>query len=318
MHSPNGKARPASPLLLSCDWGTSSFRLRLVNRRTARIEAEHATEDGAKPIAAATTSVAARHRGFREVLQRGLDSLGVADRTDIPLVISGMACSTIGWQPLGYASLPARLSGRDFVVADRRIQGRPVRFVSGLRAACDVMRGEECELTGLFASPSRQALALDCLVVMPGTHSKHVRVRRGRITDFCTHPTGELFEILSKHSTFGGKPGRTFSARSFRAGIEAVQRSGMGPALFRTRARTVLGYMPAEQSADFLSGALIGAEIASLPRDIPIVLAAAPTLARRYALAVQLLRPQGLLIRIAPAEVAHAVVRGHLQLASGL
>ncbi|MBP7142063.1 MAG: 2-dehydro-3-deoxygalactonokinase [Opitutaceae bacterium] len=318
MDSPNGKPLPAGPLLLSCDWGTSSFRLRLVSRRTARIEAEHSTEDGAKPIAAANVSISARHRSFRAVLERGLVSLGVAHRTDIPLVISGMACSTIGWQSLGYASLPARLTGRDYVTADRRVGGRKVRFVSGLRAACDVMRGEECELTGLFAAPGRQVLAHDCLVVLPGTHSKHVRIRKGRITDFCTHPTGELFALLSKHSTFGGKSGGALSLRSFRAGIEAARRSGMGPALFRTRARTVLGCMPPEESADFLSGVLIGSEIASLPRGVPIVLAAGPALARRYSLAVRLLFPKGEVFRIAPGEMARAVVRGHLLLGSSL
>lgn len=316
MHSPNGKALPAEPLLLSCDWGTSSFRLRLVNRKTARIEAEYSTGDGAQPIAAAAPSAAARSRAFRTVLHRGLDSLGVAGRTEIPLIISGMACSTIGWQSLPYASLPARLTGSDFVIADKRIAGRVVRFVSGLRAACDVMRGEECELAGLFGSPSRQALAGNCLVVLPGTHSKHVRIRNGRITDFTTHPTGELFALLSKHSTFGGKPGGTFSPRSFCAGIESARRSGMGPALFKTRARTVLGCMPPEQSADFLSGVLIGTEIANLPRGVPIVLAVGPALAHRYSLALRTLHPGGKVVRIAPREMARALVRGHLKLAS--
>lgn len=318
MHSPNGKTLPAGLLLLSCDWGTSSFRLRLVNRKTARIEAEYSTGDGAQPIAAATLSTAARSRAFRAVLQRGLESLGVAGRTEIPLIISGMACSTIGWQSLPYASLPARLTGGDFVIADKRIGGRVVRFVSGLRAACDVMRGEECELTGLFVPPSRHALASDCLVVLPGTHSKHVRIHKGRITDFTTHPTGELFALLSKHSTFGGKPGGTFSPRAFCAGIETACQSGMGPALFKTRARTVLGRMPPEQSADFLSGVLIGSEIASLPRGVPIVLAVGPALARRYGLAVRTLHPRSKVFRIAPREMARALVRGHLKIASTL
>ncbi len=305
--------------LLSCDWGTSRFRLRLVNRQTGRAEAEHSTDEGAQTIAAAHRSPVKRRAAFASALQRGLDALAVARRPGIPVVISGMACSTIGWIPQPYASLPVGVDGAGYLTIDLRIRGRTVRFISGLRTDCDVMRGEECELTGLFIRPKRRALADDCVVVLPGTHSKHVRLRRGRIVEFSTRPTGDLFALLSRHSTLvGGRPTTSFSSAAFRAGVRTARQLDLGAALFKTRARSVLGHLRPEQGADFLSGVLIGSEMICLPAKGPIVIAAGSDLARRYSLAARTLLPRGRITVIPPAEAAGAVVRGHVHLASAL
>jgi len=305
-------------LLLSCDWGTSSFRLRLVERRGCRVVAEHITPEGAQTIAAAHPPGPRRRAAFEEVLQRGLRTLKVNSRPEIPLVISGMACSTIGWSPLHYAALPVHTDGSDFISVDRRINGRKARFISGLRTTCDIMRGEECELVGLFIGVGRRHLAADCYVVLPGTHSKHVHLHRGLITGFSTHPTGELFALLSQHSTLCELQESTFAATAFRAGVDAARQLGLGPALFRTRARSVLGIMRSEHAADFLSGVLIGSEVASLPARGKLILAAGPSLAHRYRLALGIIHPRKRVTVISPAEAARAVVRGHTHLARDL
>jgi len=305
-------------LLLSCDWGTSSFRLRLVERRSRRVLAEHTSPEGAQPIAAAHKPGPRRRSAFAAVIQRGLRILKVSTRPEIPMVVSGMACSTIGWRPLPYAVLPASLDGTDFISADLRIQGRAVRFISGLRAACDVMRGEECELVGLFERPSRRALSNECCVVLPGTHSKHVRLHRGRIAGFSTHPTGELYALLSRYSTLCVGPASGFNATEFRAGVHTARQLGLGPALFRTRARSVLGIMRPAHAEDFLSGVLIGAEVASLPTRGRVIVAAGPNLARRYRLAIGIIHPKTNVMMIPAVEAAHAVVRGHVHLARDL
>ncbi len=308
-----------SSQLLSCDWGTSRFRLRLVNRQTGRIVAEHSTDEGAHALNAAHEGPPGRRAAFASVLERGLTALAMAQRTEIPLVISGMASSTIGWIPQPYAPLPAGMDGRGYFATDLRIKGRKVRFISGLRTDCDVMRGEECELTGLFIRPKRRALADDCVVVLPGTHSKHVRLRRGKIAEFSTHLTGELFALLTRHSTLvGGRTPARFSPSAFCAGVRTARQLGLDTALFKTRARSVLGHMHPEQSADFLSGVLIGSELACLPARGQIVIAACSDLARRYTLAARTLLPRGRITVIPPAEAAGAVARGHVHLASNL
>lgn len=316
---PNGDTMKFSPRILSCDWGTSRFRLRLVDRPSGRILAEHTTDEGAQTIAAKHRSPSRRRAAFAAALQRALETLDVARDSGVPLVISGMACSTIGWIPQPYAPLPVGLDGAGYRICDLRIKGRKVRFVSGLSAECDVIRGEECELTGLFGRPARRALAEDCVVVLPGTHSKHVRLLGGRITDFSTRPTGELFALLSRHSTLvGGAAPAGFSSAAFLAGVRTARQMDLGAALFKVRARSVLGHMRPEQGADFLSGVLIGAELICLPPAGRIVISAGSDLAHRYALAARTLIARSRVTLIPRAEAAGAVVRGHLQLASDL
>ncbi len=60
------------------------------------------------------------------------------------------------------------------------------------------MRGEETEIVGLLD------LGLeDELIVMPGTHSKWVRVEGGRIASFETVMTGDVFSALREATILG-------------------------------------------------------------------------------------------------------------------
>ncbi len=65
----------------------------------------------------------------------------------------------------------------------------------------NVLRGEETQVFG--ALELEPDLAAEALLVLPGTHSKWVRVRDGRLTDFATYMTGELFAVLREHSILG-------------------------------------------------------------------------------------------------------------------
>ena len=38
--------------------------------------------------------------------------------------------------------------------------------------------------------------------VLPGTHSKWIVMRDGKVTDFLTAMTGELFDVISSHTLF--------------------------------------------------------------------------------------------------------------------
>lgn len=298
---------------LSCDWGTSAFRLRLVQWRPLRVKAEYETAEGVLTVARAHPAMF-RRQAFLRVLQRGLAALGVKQRREIPLMLSGMATSNLGWRPMSYARTPARIDGRDFVMADERLAGRRVRFVSGLCTRDDVMRGEEVELAGLFHAPARRSLVNNSIVILTGTHAKHVHLHRGIITRFRTHPTGELFALLSRHSTLCEPVSRRFSRSAFLAGVKATMAEGLGATLFQTRARVVLDRLRPEHAADFLSGALIAAELASLPKTSRLVLAAGPVQALRYRLALRTLRPGRKFAVIAPRQVKHAVVAGHAHL----
>lgn len=301
---------------ISCDWGTSRLRLRLVEPAHPRTLVEHATDEGIQPLARQHPDAQGRAEFLAGVLERAIVTLGAGVAPDLPVVISGMASSTLGWMSLPYARLPAPVDGSTIRFVDFQSRGRPVRLVSGLQDDSDVMRGEETELIGLFADPAILALADNCTVVLPGSHSKHVRVRAGRIVNFSTFLTGELYALLAQHSTLS-TPGETaFDDEAFLAGVRASRTLGLSAALFQTRARTVLGHLPARHSRAFLSGVLIGGEVAAFAGtpELKIVLAATETVARPYALALTVLAPGAEVVPVAAADLALAAVIGQTRI----
>lgn len=301
---------------ISCDWGTSRLRLRLVEQPSCRILNEHTTDEGIQHLAQRHPATDGRRELLGHVLERGIAALGFAESADLRVVISGMASSTLGWQSLPYAELPAPIDGSTLRFVDFLHGSRQVRLVSGLRTASDVMRGEETELIGLFSKPSRRPWADDSIVVLPGSHSKHVRLRGGRIVDFTTFLTGELFGLLSRNSTLATSADTMFDQAVFIAGVQASQSHGMSAALFQTRARAVLGQFATQHTTAFLSGVLIGAEVASLAGtpSARIVLAAGDQFTHEYSLALGELLPGVVLEKIPPVDLADAIVQGHAKI----
>src|SRR5687768_11677136 len=105
---------------LSCDWGTSSFRLRLVEAGSLNVIAEERSGTGiAGTYQQWQQTSLPREDFFAAVINRQIDVL--AERTgillqEVPVVLSGMASSSIGMIELPYKELPFSLSGTDLAV----------------------------------------------------------------------------------------------------------------------------------------------------------------------------------------------------------
>ena len=181
------------------------------------------------------------------------------------VVVSGMATSTLGWQEVPYAACPARVDDvlQQAVVVE--IDGTPVHLVGGAQCrnplgTFDVMRGEELQVFGGLRERPEPTLAL-----LPGTHNKWVCAEDGRIEQFVTVPTGELFAVLSQHSILVSAE-QVDSPEAFDAGVGAIRIHGAArllPLLFSARASTLAGELPAHNAAAYLSGLLIGADVAA-------------------------------------------------------
>jgi len=320
----------------SCDWGTTSFRLRRVNVDDGRIVEERSESIGVKALHARCPAGdrAAREAIFAGFLRERLGAMTAAQPTAAAgaiVMISGMAASSVGWRELPHALLPVGLDGADIPRAVFPLEladgaAARIELISGVRSATDMMRGEEVEILGLFAEGRRAGLADDGLVVLPGTHSKHVRLHGRQMVGIRTYLTGELFEVLAKHSILSAslapaearQPLTDVAARAaFLDGVQAASANGLAASLFQTRIRTVLQDVPAAQNHWFLSGLLIGAEGVDLLAREPksrILLAAPEPLNVAYALAFEALG-LGPRVEVAPPdEMSLASVRGQLRL----
>ena len=128
----------------------------------------------------------------------------------------------------------------------------------------DVMRGEETQFLGALPAPDWTGV-----IVHPGTHAKWAKFDAGRLVSFRTFMTGELFELLKTRSVL-----RLLMADgpdNEAAADLGVQRAIADPAitslLFTARAEVLLGGLSEAAVASYLSGLLIGAEVASGVRD---------------------------------------------------
>ncbi|VUS99892.1 putative 2-dehydro-3-deoxygalactonokinase DgoK1 [Klebsiella pasteurii] len=199
-----------------------------------------------------------------------------------PVVMAGMVGSNVGWKVAAYLPVPVDFSaiGQQLTPA-----GDKVWIIPGLCVSRDdnqnVMRGEETQLLGArMITPSS-------VYVMPGTHCKWVQADRQQINDFRTVMTGELHHLLLRHSLVGaGLPEQVSAPGAFNAGLErGLHSPDILPRLFEVRASHVLGSLPREQVSEFLSGLLIGAEVATLSQrfhDSQVAIVGGEALANRY------------------------------------
>lgn len=279
---------------ISCDWGTTNFRLRVVATDSLAVLAEHATELGVRGLnerfqEAETTD---RLAFFSAYLRTQLAKLPATHRGH-QIVVSGMASANIGMWDLPYGELPIGQDVANLVFEDLTPwPGQQLRLVSGVKSDTGMMRGEETQALGLLET---MADLEDGVLLLPGTHSKHLTFRDGRFTDFTSYMTGELFEIISRRSILSNSvaPGE-WNARTadcFRDGVRAGFENGFSPHLFAIRAGQVLRQTDPTDNFYQLSGLLIGDELAHLPRDKSqkIYLAGSGPLLRLYRFALEIL-----------------------------
>jgi len=290
------------PAYVAVDWGTSSFRLWLVDR-AGEVLAERRSGEGM--LAAAKT-------GFAAVLQTHLAAVEAPDH--LPVLICGMAGAKTGWVEAGYVDTPAPLAAILKQAARVPGEARDIRILPGIAqrdaAAPDVMRGEETQLLGALGLQA----AGEAMVCMPGTHSKWVRVKDGTVASFSTFMTGELFSVVSRETILSLAVANAEDAEDVSSFSAAVKAAFEAPAfaanlLFGARARQLLfGGTPAA-ARETLSGTLIGVELAAgLSGAVPesgITLVASGRLAALYRLAFDTLS-----VTVQQVEADEAVRRG--------
>ncbi|HEX8740438.1 MAG TPA: 2-dehydro-3-deoxygalactonokinase [Casimicrobiaceae bacterium] len=192
-----------------------------------------------------------------------LELLGPWRGDRAPRIACGMVGSRQGWVEAPYVDCPASLAAlAEHLVAS---PGGELTIVPGVatvdtRGIPDAMRGEETQLLGAVGLGEA-----DVLAVLPGTHSKWARVDRGRVIDFATFMTGELYTLLLEHSMLGrlasGAPGDGADdafARGVAHGLEAGE---LMHDLFGARTLALAGELAPDDVAEWLSGLLIGREI---------------------------------------------------------
>lgn len=242
---------------IAVDWGTSNVRAWGIGAGGEVHFTRESPEGMGKLVPA----------DYPGVLDRLVtDGLEGRERTEV--LVCGMAGARQGWREAKYLEAPTRLDGlgAGAVTPDDAGPKYDVRILPGIcqRDSEDVMRGEETQLLGLLTlRPGYEGP-----VLMPGTHSKWVEIVDGRVERFSTAMTGELFEALGAHTVLRHSLNGEQMGPETEDGIDVGIGAGLDhpelltSLLFRTRAAALLSGKGPDWCSGYLSGLLVGAEIA--------------------------------------------------------
>jgi 2-dehydro-3-deoxygalactonokinase len=266
----------ARAALIALDWGTTSLRAYLFDAH-GRVLATRASPAGIMNL-----PKRAAEGGFDAAFD---DVCGawLRQAPGVPVIAAGMVGSAQGWLEAPYVDAPA--SADALVSGIVRVQaacGATLHIVPGVLQRGElpnVMRGEETQIVGALsaqAQDSNGATAVESadpparsLIGLPGTHAKWAVVAQGRIERFHTFMTGEVFAALRDHTILG----RTMTTpespdtEAFLRGVNIAREkgeAGMLATVFSTRTLGLTGQLSAEAQSDYLSGLLIGHELAGL------------------------------------------------------
>lgn len=270
---------PHPTRLIALDWGTSSLRAYRLGADGQTLELR-ALPWGVMQLPE-TAASAGDKDGFESAFEQACgDWLQAAPAT--PVIAAGMVGSRQGWLEAPYLPVPIaveRIGGNLSLVRNR--QGQLIHIVPGLiqnTVLPNVMRGEETQVVGVLGAIGDEALLQsDILIGLPGTHSKWVQIRhadaQAELTHFDTFMTGEVFAALCGHTILGRSMQTTTGATTdaFERGLQVPQtpagRAGVLSTIFSTRTLGLTGELDGGGQREYLSGLLIGHEIAAL-RDI--------------------------------------------------
>lgn len=260
---------PHDPFI-AVDWGTTHRRILLIEDGGAvRFERDNRGASSLRP-----DDYPDEVAGIRALMGH------------LPVLLTGMAGSTLGWCSVPYVDAPAELAdvARGTVAVADNVWITPGVAVRASRP--DVMRGEEIQFLGAAAAGLVPPSGLLC---QPGTHCKWANLHDKAIVDFTTAMTGEVFALLSRYSILAPQISEmTVPDEAFMTGVRDGARGDLLADLFSARARAVL--QVEGETSSYVSGLLIGADAARRITGIDVVYVLADgVLASLYACALETL-----------------------------
>lgn len=318
--------------LISCDWGTTAFRLRLIDTVEDKVISEVLSQEGVAHTyavwKATSPTLPDKQRFFRDKLKKQIAVL--ANQTNknlegIDIALSGMASSSIGMYEVPYATVPFNLDGSQAnihtIEADDDFPHKII-LISGVRSDDDVMRGEETQLIGV-ADLLHLSDQERYIFILPGTHSKHLYLENNRLTGIQTYMTGELFNIISNHSILKESIEidkiSHFSNQelaAFKKGVQEADKTGILKSLFKVRTNQLFHKLNNVENGFYLSGLLIGSELKHLvdESNCQLVLCSGNNLYEFYKWAIETLDLSERTITVPSEIIDKAVVVGQMKI----
>lgn len=264
-------------LIATLDTGTTNTRV--VAWRDGLPVAEAGRPVGVRDTAI-TGSTDKLKAAVGEALAEVLAGANVAPGEESLYLGSGMITSNNGLReiphlpaPAGKAELAAGMQSVDLP----GVTDHPIWLIPGIKNRAgtisvddcddmDIMRGEEVEAIGVMHA---LGLAEPAVLILPGSHAKFVGIdERGRITGSITTISGELLDVISRHTLIAGSVDHRFAdtvdPKALLKGAELGARLGVGRSAFLVRLLDLFSDLDRDGRASFLLGAVLADDLSAL------------------------------------------------------
>lgn len=308
-------------VFLTIDGGTTNTRIGLLR--------DDVLTDTIK-ISGGAGAARQNAEGQKEAIRGGICTIlqrnGLRECDVERILASGMITSEYGLCNLPHLIAPAGLTELHNGMVEislPEISHIPFVFMRGVKLAgdsfadTDMMRGEETELMGI-ADPAFG----ECVYVLPGSHSKVIKTdAQGRIEQFSTLLSGEMFYALSQHTILGDAVDMTCAETDetyLLQGYRYAKENGINKALFKTRVLKNLFGCTAAQTGSFFRGAILCDEICEILRYPVSTVVVGGKKQMREATCIILRHTSNRQVHcLTDAEVEESVTRGQLRIYCG-
>ncbi|MBE6766367.1 MAG: 2-dehydro-3-deoxygalactonokinase [Ruminococcaceae bacterium] len=241
------------------DGGTTTTRVALISNKKLIDKIKISAGARANMQAPGTLEAA-----VREAIDRLLSQNSAAPEC---ILAAGMITGEFGLYNLPHIEAPAGIDDLGNSVAEVRlpdISPLPFYFIPGVKILGDIektdmMRGEECEVFGLYDGE-------DAVFVLPGSHSKIINLKDGKITDFKTLLTGEMTASLCEGTILRDAVDLSASLEEsyLIGGYRYCREHGINEALFKVRILKNLLSASRDEIYSFFLGVVLCGEIEAI------------------------------------------------------
>ena len=307
---------------ISVDWGTSNLRIRFVSEQDFQIKGEYFYDHGLKKVnkiwEKSKDIFPNKKKFLLDKLLEYIDKTLFEHANIKNIIISGMASSSIGILELDYSTIPFNLFNPKIILKKIEWKEKIISLISGIKKSDDIMRGEETQVIGITDEFINQD---NVLIIIPGTHSKHIYCNKGIITDFKTFMTGEIFNCLCENTILSQSiEYDNFKEEyeiSFLNGLDQIKKGfSLINAAFKLRTNDLFKKKSKRDNYHFLSGLLLGEELLKLDlrKTNKIVVYANPKLAKIYTTALKRLETKKEIICVPEKKLAKSQALGQFKI----
>ena len=265
---------------IAIDWGTTNFRAWLI--KNDKVLKEINRPHGIKNIP---------NKNFEDILNKNI-KIPKKNNRKIKIISCGMIGSKQGWLDTGYEK-NLNLTKNNLVKVKTKNKNIDFYIVKGLsqKQPYDVIRGEETQVLGYLESDKK----FSGFICLPGTHSKWIKITAGKLINFKTYMTGELFEIISRNSILKYSINdKKINLKIFKNSVLLSQKKyfNLFEYLFEFRSRSLLTkkkYYPKSELLAYLIGNEIKSNINNL-RNFKVIIIGSDYNSKLYSQAMQILK----------------------------